>query len=98
MPKFEIKINVEGIKEGGTYPKDSDVTITANINSTHDIKSVGLLINGERVSWIRKKPFAWFPNDHLQLKNLKAGAYVFEFAVTDTKGNKVEKMIKIKVQ
>ena len=98
IEKFEIEINVEGIKEGNVYPKDSDVTITANINSTHGVKRVGLLINGERVSWITKQPFTWFPNDNLQLKNLKSGAYVFEFAVTDTKGNKVEKMIKIKVQ
>jgi hypothetical protein len=98
IEKFEIEINVEGIKEGDEFPKGTDLTINAEINSTHDIMRAGLLINGERVSWVKKKPFLWTADKNSQLKNMNPGAYVLEFEVIDKKGNKAEKRIQITIK
>lgn len=98
IEKFEIDIQVEGIKEGEEFPQGTDLIIHAEINSTFDLSRVGLLINGERVGWANKKPFSWNAERYSQLEDMNLGSYVFEFTAIDSKGNKAEKMIQISVK
>jgi hypothetical protein len=98
IEKFEIKIDVEGIKEGDEFPKGSNLTIKAEIKSTHEITRAGLLLNGEMVGWLKQKPFVWTADQYSQLKNMNPGKCVFEFTAIDEDGNKAEKMIQIAIK
>ena len=98
IEKFEIKIQLENIKDGDEFPKGSDLEINANINSTFPLSTVRLLINGEMVGIIKSAPFIWNASKYSQLKNMNSGAYTVEFRAVDEAGNKIEKYIQIKVK
>jgi len=98
IEKFKIVIDVENIKDGDEFPKDTDLDVKAEINSTFDISRVSLLINGEVVGGHRNKPFVWSSDKYSQLRNMNSGTYVLEFRASDKAGNKVEKYIQITIK
>jgi hypothetical protein len=98
IEKFKIEINLENIKDGDEFPKGTDLTIKAEINSTNEINRVGLLVNGESIGSVRNEPFIWSADKHSVFKNMNSGTYVLQFSAIDKEGNKVEKIIKISVK
>ncbi len=98
IEKFSIDIDFENIKEGAEYKKGIDLNVNVVVESTFNIKSVSLKINGESMGRCNKAPYFWDAQMDARLKSMNTGTYLFEATVNDDIGNKVEKTVQISVK
>ena len=95
IEKFNIEIDFENIKEGTEYPKGTDLAVNVLVESTFEITTINLKVNGESMGRISKSPYQWDAEKDAALKNMNSGTYILEATVSDNIGNKVEKTVQI---